>query len=224
VARQLREVYAEVLDERACRAMSMTEPVAAVPLPEPGADRVVVVAINPGVGFRTRQYIQAARAKGYGVDLIARDKAAWAHHKLDAGVRFHTVGEQEEGRITRRLERYVVDKFPRRVSGFLRSRAARTTSPMPEALAVTGQRFQRRASSWINRKIYNRWYEVTRPRILWRITRRDVLPQLDGGRTRRVVVHGVPGVTIGWRLAKRWPDVPVSTSLRPPAEDARVSR
>jgi hypothetical protein len=158
------------------------------------------------------------------VDLIARDQSAWTQHKLDSGVRFHALGPQEEGRFTRRLERFVVDKFPRRVTGYLRARARNTASPMPEALAVTGQRLQRKASGWINSKIYNRWYDISRPRILWRITQRDVLPKLDADRTRRVVVHGVPGVTIGWRLAKRWPDVPVSTSTRPPTEDARISR
>jgi glycogen(starch) synthase len=158
------------------------------------------------------------------VDLIALDKAAWAHHKLDGGVRFHAVGAREEGRIARRLSRFVIDRFPRRVSGYLRARARRTASPMLEALAITGQRVQRKASSWTDRRIYNRWYSITRPWILWRITRRDVLPKLDPARTRRVVVHGVPGVTIGWRLAKRWPDVPVSTSTRPPIEDARISR
>jgi glycogen(starch) synthase len=222
VGRQLREVYAQVRAERASR--STTTPVAAVPLPEPGADRLVVVAINPSLGEQTRQYIQVARTRGYGVDLIALDKAAWAHHKLDGGVRFHVVGAREEGRLARRLERFVVDSFPRRVTGYLLARARRTASPMPEALAITGQRLQRKTSSWFDRRVYQRVYSITRPQILWRITRRDVLPKLDPARTRRVVVHGVPGVTIGSQLAKRWPDVPVSTSTRPPDQDARISR
>jgi hypothetical protein len=76
----------------------------------------------------------------------------------------------------------------------------------------------------LDRRIYRRWHLFTRPRILWRITRRDVLPKLDPARTRQVAVHAVPGVTIGWRLAKRWPDVPVTTSTRPPVEDAKISR
>jgi glycosyltransferase involved in cell wall biosynthesis len=221
VGRQLREVYAEVRAERAART---TEPIVEAPLPEPGADRLVVVSVNPTLHPQSRQYIQAARMRGYGVDLIALDKAAWAQHKLDDGVRFHTIGAQEDRRPVRRLQRFVIDGGPARVTGFVRARAERSASPMPAALAIAGQRFQERATSWLDRRIYRRWHLFTRPRILWRITRRDVLPKLDPARTRQVAVHAVPGVTIGWRLAKRWPDVPVTTSTRPPVEDAKISR
>jgi glycosyltransferase involved in cell wall biosynthesis len=222
VGRQLREVYAEVMAPSAT-GVSATSPVAAVPLPGPEADRVVVVAINPRNSLRVRQFVQSMRTRGYGVDLIARDRDAWAHHKLDGGVRFHTVGAREERRFTRRLERFVVDKFPRKVTGYLRARAHELSSPMPETLAITLQRTQRTVSSAFNRRIYNRWYQIIRPRILWRITRRDVLPKLDDNRTKYVMVNGVPGILIGWRLGRRWPDVPVSMSTRPPIEDAQVS-
>jgi glycogen(starch) synthase len=222
VAARLREVYAEVLAERPPVVTTRVEPTAEVPMPAPGADRVVVVAINPNGGWRTRQYIQAARARGYAVDMIARDQAAWSHHKLDGGVTFHALGAAEERRFPRRLERFVVERFPNRVMGFLRARAARLASPMPETLMILAQRRQRRLSASFQRKVYGRWYDVTRPRVLWRLTRRDVLPRLDAQRTRGVVVHGVPGITIGAKLAALWPDVPVSTSLRPPAEEASV--
>jgi glycosyltransferase involved in cell wall biosynthesis len=219
VAARLREVYAEVLAERPV-VTGPVEPAAPVPMPAPGADRVVVVAFNPVGGWKTRQYIHAARARGYAVDMIARDRAAWAHHKLDGGVAFHALGAAEERRFPRRLERYVVERFPARVMAFLRARAARMASPMPEALMILAQRRQRRLSSSFQRSVYGRWYDVTRPRVLWRLTRRDVLAKLDPQRTRGVVVHGVPGITIGAKLARLWPDVPVSTSVRPPAGDA----
>jgi hypothetical protein len=53
---------------------------------------------------------------------------------------------------------------------------------------------------------------VVRPRILWQITRREALPNLDLSRIRRVVVVDAFGVPIGWQLGRRCPQVPVTTS------------
>lgn len=225
VGAQLREVYREVMAQPEPAAATVSdEPPPAVPPPAPDADRITVVAINPPASGRTRRYINTVRERGYGVDLIALDPAKWAEHRFDDGVRIHGIGATEERRLTRRLERAVTVSLPRWALGFARARVSRLPAPLPEALAITAQRGHRRVADKFNRKVYDRWYNTVRPRILWRIARREVLPKLDGTRTRQVVVHGTPGVTIGWRLAKRWPDVPVSTSLTPPPKATSAGR
>jgi glycosyltransferase involved in cell wall biosynthesis len=221
VGAQLREVFREVMAEKPV-AERLAGQRLAVPLPAPGADRITVVSISPPVGVRTRRYVESVRARGYGVDLIVADPATWSKPAFDDGVRLHGIGPTEDRKLIRRAERGIVTVFPRWVLGFARARAAELPFPLPEALVITGQRVHRRVADRINRRIYNPAYAFVRPRVLWRITRREVLPTLDGARTRRVVVYGVPGITIGARLAKQWPDVPVSTTLAVPTEDAKA--
>ena len=218
VGAQLREVFREVMAEEPANSRSAQGAPLAVPLPSPEADRIAVIAISPPGSGRTRRYINAARERGYAVDLIALDPERWVQHKFDAGVRIIGIGASEERRPTRWLERSVTVTFPRWALGFARARAGQLPGTLPEALAVTGQRGHRRAADAFNRKIFDRWYNVVRPRVLWRIARREVVPQLDAARTKQVVVHGPPGIVIGWRLARQWPGVPVSTALTPPEE------
>src|SRR6185503_17622734 len=61
----------------------------------------------------------------------------------------------------------------------------------------------------VSRRVYN----IVRPLVLWRITRRRLLTELERTPIDRVVVNGTAGVTIGWRLARRHPGVPATTSL-----------
>jgi glycogen(starch) synthase len=220
VGAQLREVYREVMAEAPTIRRTADEALLKLPPPGPDADRIAVVAINPPGSGGTRRYINSVRERGYAVDLIALNPDNWAEHKFDEGVRMFGLGDTEERRPTRRLERGITVALPRWAFGFARARASRLPATMPEALTILGQRAQRRVTAGFNRRVYDRWYDVVRPRILWRIARREIVPHLDPARTKRIVVHGTPGVTIGWRLAKRWPGVPVTTSLMLPDGDA----
>ncbi|MEU4426715.1 glycosyltransferase [Actinoplanes sp. NPDC024001] len=224
VGERLRAVYAEVLaEERVIEtpAAPAAEP-EKFPAPEPGAERIAVVAIEPPGNRNTRNFIKAARAQGYGVDLIAVEPKRWPWYADDEGVRVYGVGGREDRRFGRRLERVLVNTLPRRVIGFLRSRASRMASPTPEAVAMRVANRHRSFAKSFERRMYQPWYRVVRPRILGRIARREVLPKLDQKRIRQVVVHGPLGTTIGWELAKRLPDAPVTTDLTPPGERAKV--
>jgi glycogen(starch) synthase len=221
VGEQLREVYRQVLAEPAAETVAGVRPSPA-PAPAPGTDRVAVVAVDPGRTARVKRYIQGARERGFAVDLIAVDPTKWGPYDGDNGIRVYAIGEAEERRFTRRLERGLITTFPRWALGFSRARAQSLRSPVPEALAIHAQRVHRVLANGFDSKVYDRYYHVVRPRILWRITRRRVLPKLDLAHTRTVVVHGVPGITIGWGLARRDPAIAVSTDLSPPTEDACV--
>lgn len=161
------------------------------------------------------RYIDAAREGGYGIDLITINPSLYRQYDDDAGVRIFAIGDAEHRRFTPRLKRRVIVTIPRRVFGFARARAKGLPSPLPEAVIVHAQAKQQALARKFDVKIYNPWYQVVRPRVLWKITRRRVLPQLDMAHTRRVVVHGVLGVTTGWGLAKRDATIPVSTDLTP---------
>jgi hypothetical protein len=203
VGAQLLEVYRSALPAPADEPVLLTE------------DRIALVAINAPTK-RARQFIADARERGYGVDLITADRDAWPS---DPGVRVHGLAAAERRRITRRLVEGLVSGGPRRVLGVLRAGTRTFSSPLPEALAITAERGHKKVADRFTKRVYGRYYAIVRPRILWRITRRRVLPELDMTHTKRIVVHGVPGVTIGWGLARSNPSISVGTDLTLPAPD-----
>lgn len=221
VGARLLEVYREVALEPPAVAPDAAPP-QLPPAPAPGADRIAVVAINPPSVGHTRRYIDAARARGYAIDLVTLDAGGWGSYRQDPGIRLHGIGGPESRHLGRRLERGLMTTLPRRTLGYLRARSRKLPSPVPEALVITAQRAHAVLAERFHGKVYDPVYQIVRPRILWRIAQRRVLPVLERDRIRRVVVHGVAGVTIGWGLAKDDPAVPVGTDLTPPADDARV--
>jgi hypothetical protein len=75
----------------------------------------------------------------------------------------------------------------------------------------------------IHGKLFMRLYQIVRPLVLWRLVRRHALPTLEPAGLDHIVISGTAGITIGWKLARRYPRLAVSTELPPsfpvPAED-----
>jgi glycogen(starch) synthase len=185
VGEQLLAVYREA------PAASEPEPVATAAEP---ADRIAVVAMFPPNENRIRTFIQTARERGFGVDLIVPDPEKWAR-EAETGIRVHGVGAPTPAEGSPR---------PARLSG----------SPMPAALIRT----LRVETKRLRRKVTGRTAAVTRPQALWRATR-PVLPQIDMSQVRRVIVYGTVGERIGWQIARRYPGVLVTTTLELPPPD-----
>ncbi len=222
VGDRLREVYRQVLEGPPAEAVAETVHRTPPAPPAPDAGRIAVVAVDRQRAGRVTRYVDAARERGYGIDLIAVDPSPYRRYDDDAGVRIFAIGDAEDRRLTRRLRRGVVSTGPRWALGFARARVRNLPSPLPEALVAHAQRGQRVLAARFDTGTDNRWYQFVRPRVLWRVTRRRVVPHLDLTRTRRVVVHGVPGVTTGWGLARRDPGIAVSTDLTPLDEEDRA--
>lgn len=227
VAAQLMEVYSSrpaPVDPPPTQAVADTrataEAIATETVREAGvAARLVLVAVNPPNFNLTREFVQRMVDRGYGVDVITTDPATWTRAGL-AGrvgrggeVRLHDVNLAERRRPLQRAERLLVYRLPGKLVNLARKAAVRPHSPWPEVAVDAIQRQQSRASGKFHASVFFPAYRHVRPRVLWRVTRRDVLPKLDLTRTRAVVVSGLYGVNIGWRLARRHPGLTVTTSL-----------
>ncbi|AVT32838.1 glycosyltransferase family 4 protein [Plantactinospora sp. BC1] len=185
-----------------------------LPGPVPGdADRVVVVAISAGNVRRSKAFTHSVVARGMQVDLITADPGAANRVGLGHSVRIHPLAGHEERRPLLRAERLLLRRAPGKILSVARSRTRRMSALRPELTVAVAQWAHNRAAGAFHQKVFNRGYQVVRPLVLWRIARRQAVPKLDLGRTRRVVVSGVDGVTIGWKLARRHPKLPVTTSL-----------
>ncbi len=170
------------------------------PAPEPApavveepAHRIVVVAVYPPRPGRIRDFMDKAQQSGLGVDLIVPDPGNWAR-EAEKGIRVHAIGPMPAASRS-------APPFPR--SG----------SPLPAALA----RVVRNRAKNVRGKVVGLPTALLRPHAMWR-SARLVLPEIDMTRVRRVVVHGVSGERVGWQIARRYPDLPVSTALRLPDE------
>lgn len=86
----------------------------------------------------------------------------------------------------------------------------------PDVGVARVQKVHRRAAEAALIKVYGRGYRLVQPMALWRIFRREILPELDLGQVRRVVVAGPSGVAIAWRLAKTDLTLEVTTGPRRP--------
>ena len=184
------------------------------------AARILMVAINPPRINQTRDFVHRMMARGFAVDLITNEPTAWQRARLNDGVRLHALATAEGRRPMLRIERLLVYRIPGKLLA-IAQRLSRKAHPIwPElAVAAVKQGHERVANAFHNR-VFFPGYKVVRSRIMWRIARRDVMPKLDLAHTRRVVVSGANGVTIGWQIARRHPQLTVTTSLTSVGDDS----
>jgi glycosyltransferase involved in cell wall biosynthesis len=197
VAARLRTLYAPDANPAPARPSADAAP----------ADRVVVVAVDPRRIHRSHALVRELVGRGIGVDVIVAGPRPLG--PLDPLVRVHDLAAGERRRPLVRGERLL--RSGRALSAVLRA-PARTPGPYAEALIRTTERVHLKVGDAVHHKIFLRGYAVLRARLLWRVARREALPRLDLTRVRRVIVTDPHGVRIGWQLARRCPQVPVTTS------------
>jgi hypothetical protein len=61
--------------------------------------------------------------------------------------------------------------------------------------------------------VFIRFYRLLRPYILWRVADRQVLPGVGVESADQVVVQDAAAITLGWHLARRYPDLDVAFTL-----------
>ncbi|MCM0675562.1 glycosyltransferase family 4 protein [Micromonospora phytophila] len=222
VAAQLREVYrgpessgADVVAAPATAA-APAAPTAPSRVVDPDAPRVVLVAISPPQFKLVREYVHRLLDRGYGVDLITNDPGQWRRSEVDEQVRLLPLNVAERRRPVLWAEQLFVYRAPGKALSVARKRASRSEVLWPELFVSRLERTHGSAARWFHTSVFYPGYRVVRPRVLWRIVQRDVLPKLDLSRTERIVVAGVFGVTIGWQLGRQRSDLTVTTSLVPP--------
>ncbi|MDG4786336.1 glycosyltransferase family 4 protein [Micromonospora sp. WMMD1102] len=182
--------------------------------------RLLVVAVNPPKIHLTREFVNQMTARGYTVDLVVNEPEQWSRARLDERVRLHPLMAAENRRLLLFTEQLLLFRLPGRTLLGAQQVARKIHRLGPEVAIGTLRRWHRRGAKGVHNRLFFPAYLVLRPLILWRITRRAVLPKLDLAKTRGVVVSGSYGTTIGWRLARRHPALPVTTSLTAFGDDS----
>jgi hypothetical protein len=170
--------------------------------------RVVVLSLSYRMPQRIVTYIHDLLEAGVAVDLLipARSSSLQAVEHLDPRVRVRQILNAEGDLLFRRIERKLVFGVPQRMVG-----AVRKLAPPAPVLAVV-ERGQRGLSGRVHGTFFAPVFKVTRPWVLARKARRQ-LEAFDLAGADRIVAADTPSEPLGWRLARRYPQIRATTAL-----------
>jgi len=180
--------------------------------------KVVVIALN----HRRHRAIssEAAWALDHGVevDLVTVSAEQWPF--MDPRVRVHELRQGEGAHPVPRIERLIVFRAPRALftrADAVLARLARTPAKPVASRALALERALRagyeKVAGAFHGKVFVRFYRLLRPYILWRVADRQVLPKVGVSSADQVVVQDAAAITLGWHLARRYPDLDVAFTL-----------
>ncbi|RFS86059.1 hypothetical protein D0T12_05360 [Actinomadura spongiicola] len=178
------------------------------------APRVLVLAMDPRLMMDPKPHVKRSRHQariiglaGYfveeeraEVDLVTADSGGW--ERLDERVRLHRLDKAEARHPLPWLERTIVVRVPR-----LLVRPVARLGRLGAAL----EKARNRGSQAVHRRVFVPFYRHVRPLLLSRIGWRRALRDVDMTQVARVVVMDRTSVPLGRRLARRHPDLIVTT-------------
>jgi hypothetical protein len=161
-----------------------------------------------------RNYTTFLLARGIDADVITVNPEPWQEVELDPRVRLLTLREGEGRHPLPRTERVLVFRLPRAMFGVLHlvRRLPGIGGPADRVVGAV-ERVQLRCSQAFHDTVFVRFYRLLRPWLLWRISRRQVLRQVDWNGTEQVVICDSHAIPIGWHLARRHKDLHVAFEL-----------
>ncbi|TDD73210.1 hypothetical protein E1293_32040 [Actinomadura darangshiensis] len=167
--------------------------------------RVLILVLDPKSHKRNYKRVAGLTSyfldeEGAQVDVLTAEPRGWG--RLDERARLHHLHAAEARHPLPWLERMVVTRLPRF--------AVRPLKRLGRPGDVLG-RVQGRLSSAVHRRLFLPFYRHVRPLLLARIARRRIRREIDMGEVRRIIVMDVVSVPCAWRLARKNPDLTVTT-------------
>ncbi|MFD5874231.1 glycosyltransferase [Streptomyces sp. NPDC060322] len=176
--------------------------------------RAVLLALAPPKPRRVADFANHLLERGVHVTVVTANNSAWRRVGLDPRVAMISIEQGEKRLLIPRGERFLVYKAPRA----LLSRARRTarkqrTAIASELMVAATQRVHTKAANAFHKNVFNRGYREVRPQLLARIARRKALPELRLDLTDHVFVCDINSTVTGWKWAKSYPNLTVTTNL-----------
>jgi len=176
--------------------------------------RAVLLALAPPKPRRVADFANHLLECGVHVTVVTANNAAWRRTGLDARVTLVSIEQGEKRLLIPRGERFVVYKAPRAILNRARRMARkRRTAIASELMVAATQRVHTKAANAFHKNVFNRGYREVRPQLLSRIARRKALPELRLDLTDHVFVCDINSTVTGWKWAKAYPNLTVTTNL-----------
>lgn len=170
---------------------------------------VVLLALNHPTPRRVIHYAHWLIARGVNVTLVTVQGDHWRALGLDPRVDLRTLREAEGRHPLPRGERVLVHRAPRA----LLRRAKERADARPVELALGAlERGHQRAADAFHRKVFLRGYRVLRPYLLAQVAE-PALRGIDFATVDLVVAADSNGITLGWQLARRHPQLAATTAM-----------
>ncbi|MFC9944342.1 glycosyltransferase family 4 protein [Streptomyces pratensis] len=188
----------------------------AVPVANGGekAGRAVLLALAPPKPRRVADFANHLLERGVHVTVVTANNSAWRRTGLDPRVAMVSIEQGEKRLLIPRGERFVIYKAPRALLNRARRTARkRRTTISSELMVAATQRVHTRAANAFHKNVFNRGYREVRPQLLSRIARRKALPELRLDLTDHVFVCDINSTVTGWKWAKSYPNLTVTTNL-----------
>ncbi|MFJ2912061.1 glycosyltransferase family 4 protein [Streptomyces sp. NPDC087228] len=211
VSRSGKSVEAEGHDSAAPGTGS--EGTVTAPPAEP-AGRAVLLALTPPKSRRIADFANHLLERGVHVTVVTANTSVWQRTGLDPRAVLVSIEKGEKKLRIPRGERFLVYRVPRAVLGRARSTARKRRGTItPELMVAATQRVHKKAANAFHKNVFNRGYQEVRPQLLSRIARREALPGLRLDLTDHVFVCDINSTVTGWKWAKSYPNLTVTTNL-----------
>ncbi|MFF2960807.1 glycosyltransferase family 4 protein [Streptomyces sp. NPDC057963] len=235
VAQQLMDVYLDrpspsAVDTTVSRSGKSVAPegpdsaASAAPGTEPGstaaanpaepAGRAVLLALTPPKSRRIADFANHLLERGVHVTVVTANTSVWQRTGLDPRAVLVSIEQGEKKLRIPRGERFLVYRVPRAVLSRARRTARKRRGTItPELMVAATQRVHKKAANAFHKNVFNRGYQEVRPQLLSRIARREALPGLRLDLTDHVFVCDINSTVTGWKWAKTYPNLTVTTNL-----------
>jgi hypothetical protein len=157
-------------------------------------------------------YVHHLVGTGVQVDLIVPAAESTRRAPLDRSVRVHPLMTSEARHPVFRLEQLLVFRVPGAILVRARSLARRCGLGPADRLLTGLTRGHRRTARMVHRRMFMPFYRHLRPWLL-ALRARRALRDVDLTAVDRIVAADVHAVALGWRLARRHPEIPATTAL-----------
>lgn len=182
--------------------------------------RVLLLAFNLRPHERVKALAERLLDEGARVDLLVLSDKNWDDLADRPNLHILALQGAEKRHPVLRAERILVTRAPQKVLNGL----GRLTGDGAAGRPVRSlQRRQERLSKAFHRRVFMKTYQNFRPLLLSRIFDKR-LPGIGLDHVDMIVASDALSVTLGWKLARRFPNAVATTSLDPPPVSQAAAR
>lgn len=178
--------------------------------------RVLLLAFNLRPHERVVALVERLLDEGARVDLLVLSDKNWADFTDRPHLHILALNGAEKRHPVLRTERILIDRGPEKVlDGLGRLTGDRSVRRL--------KRGHQRVAKAFHKRVFMKTYQNFRPLLLSRIFDKR-LPALGLDRVDMIVASDALSVTLGWKLARRFPNAVATTSLDPPSAAEAAAR
>lgn len=185
-----------------------------------GRPRVLLLAFNINPSERVTQLVDRLLDEGARIDLLVLSDKNWGDYADRPDLHILALNGAEKKHPVLRAERIIVTRAPQKVLDGLGRLTGDGAAGRPVRKLSRGHE---RVAKAFHKRVFMKTYQNFRPLVLSKIFAKR-LPALGLDQVDMIVASDALSVTLGWKLARRFPKAVATTSLDPPTAAEAAAR